>query len=237
MDLWRVLKLDREEHSMVTLVGAGGKTTALYCLARAAFLAGHTVALTTTTHILPHPRLFLTAFPDRETVMEKRVVLVGKPEGAGPKLTVSMEPSRLLALADLVLVEGDGARSLPLKAPAEHEPAIPQATRAVVALAGLDAVGRPIGRVCHRPERVCAILGKGPEDLVSPEDVAVILSHPEGGRKGVPDGAAFRCLLNKANTPRRAALGAEIVARLLRNDIQAAVSAFTERERGGLCWF
>ena len=47
------------------------------------------------------------------------------------------------AVAGVVIAEADGARLRPLKAPAEHEPVIPPAADAVVAVAGLDSVGAP----------------------------------------------------------------------------------------------
>ena len=140
-------------------------------------------------------------------------------------------------MADLVLAEADGARLHPLKAPADHEPVIPPETDAVVALAGLDCLGRPVGIACHRPERVCALLGVGMDHALTPADVAAVLSHPQGGRKGVGAGMAFRCLLNKADDPAREALGREIQSILAQKGIVSAVTHYTERERGGLCLF
>ena len=60
MGIWEKLRLEPERHRVVALVGAGGKTSTLYALAREARAAGLTVIVTTTTHIRPHPRLPLT---------------------------------------------------------------------------------------------------------------------------------------------------------------------------------
>ena len=43
--------------------------------------------------------------------------------------------------ADYVIVEADGARSMSVKAPAEHEPVIPSRSTLVVIVVGIDAVG------------------------------------------------------------------------------------------------
>ena len=75
------------------------------------------------------------------------------------------------------------------------------------------------------------------DHALTPADVAAVLSHPQGGRKGVGPGMAFRCLLNKADTPERAALGREIQEMLAQQGIVSAVTHYTERERGGLCLF
>ena len=51
MGIWEQLGLDMARHRMVALVGAGGKTSTLYALARQAADSGRTVVVTTTTHI------------------------------------------------------------------------------------------------------------------------------------------------------------------------------------------
>ena len=72
MELWRRLALDPAAHRLVTLVGGGGKTTLLYALARQAVDAGYTVAVTTTTHILPHPGLPRSERPTRALLEARR---------------------------------------------------------------------------------------------------------------------------------------------------------------------
>ena len=74
MELWRRLALDPAAHRLVTLVGGGGKTTLLYALARQAVDAGYTVAVTTTTHILPHPGLPRSERPTRALLEARRVI-------------------------------------------------------------------------------------------------------------------------------------------------------------------
>ena len=238
MGVWERLDLHMDVHRLVALVGAGGKTSTLYALARQGVDKGKKVVITTTTHILPHPALPLAGsleelaalLADHPAATWGRYALPDKLSGGGP-------PAEALAVADLVLAEADGARLHPLKAPADHEPVIPPETHAVVALAGLDCIGRAIGAICHRPERVCALLGVGMDHVLTPADVAAVLSHPQGGRKGVGGSMAFRVLLNKADTPERAAWGREIQEILARQGIFSAVTHYEERERGGLCLF
>ena len=236
MELWRRLALDPAAHRLVTLVGGCGKTTLLYALARQAVDAGYTVAVTTTTHILPHPGLPRSERPTRALLEARRAVTVGT-VGEKGKLTGPDDPAALLDLAGVVLVEGDGANRLPLKAPEEWEPVIPPESRAVLAVAGLDAVGRPIGETCHRPDRAAALVDKPPDALVTAADAARLLTHPLGGRKGVPVGAAFRCVLNKADTPARRAAGEVCAAQIRAMGLQAVLTAFREEERDGKCWF
>ena len=104
-------------------------------------------------------------------------------------------------------------------------------------VAGMDAVGQAVGVACHRPERVCALLGVGAEHVLTPEDAALLLASPQGGRKGVGEAMAFRCVLNKADTPERAAHARAVAGRLAERGIHSAITYDREEERGGLCWF
>ncbi len=64
---------------------------------------------------------------------------------------------------DAVILEADGSRRLPFKAPADHEPVIPGSTTIVVPMVGMDALGRPLDATAvHRPERVAALTGAAP---------------------------------------------------------------------------
>lgn len=240
MELWQALQLDMERHRVVTLVGGGGKSSTMYALARQARDAGKRVIVTTSTHILPHPGIFLTDDPEPEHLkhcLEEHGVITLGTLGRADKLCGTGEIGVCRGVADVVLIEGDGARVKPLKVPAAHEPVIPPETDAVVAVAGLDALDQTIGAICHRPEQVAAFLGKTLEDTVTEADMAAILASPAGSRKGVAPRMAYRCLLNKADTPALAERGRAVAALLEARGIYAHINHYTEEERGGLCWF
>lgn len=240
MSLWSDLHLDMDRHRAVTLVGGGGKTTAMYALAHEAREAGRTVIVTTSTHIMPHPRLFLTDDPEpghlRECLDRHGVITLGT-LGRADKLCGTGEIGVCKTVADIVLIEGDGARIKPLKVPAEHEPVIPPESDAVLALAGMDALDRPIGEICHRPERVAAFLDKPLDAPVTEEDYIRILSSPAGSRKSVAEGMDYRCILNKTDTSDLRRRAEVIAAGLSRLGILTLIQRYSEKERGGLCWF
>ena len=124
MGIWEQLGLDMARHRMVALVGAGGKTSTLYALARQAADSGRTVVVTTTTHILRHPGLPLVEEPTPERLraaLEGHGVVTVGTVFRGDKLSGAGTPEELRRAADVVLVEADGAKRLPLKAPAEYE--------------------------------------------------------------------------------------------------------------------
>lgn len=240
MGLWKDLNLDMERHRAITLVGGGGKTTTMYALAHEAREAGRTVIVTTTTHIMPHPNLFLTDDPDPvhlHSCLDRHGILTLGTMGRADKLCGTGEIGMCKQLADVVLVEGDGARIKPLKVPAEHEPVIPPESDCVVALAGMDALDKPIREVCHRPDQVAAFLDKPVDALVTTGDYIRILSSPEGALKCVTESMDYRCVLNKTDTPALRVQAEVIAAGLDRLGIFTLIQYYREKERGGLCWF
>lgn len=239
MELWKALSLDMDCHRMVALVGGGGKTTSLYALAHEARQTGKTVIITTSTHMMPHPALFLTDTTEpaalRALLEQYGVVTVGDLAREN-KMTGAGDLSACKAEADVVLVEADGARLRPLKVPAGHEPVIPPEADAVVAVCGMDCLGGAIEMVCHRPEQVAELLGKSVEEAITHEDVVKILLSDRGGRKSVGD-RPYRVILNKADTHERQAGAAQIAALLAAADVESTITHYAEEERGGLCWF
>ena len=117
-------------------------------------------------------------------------------------------------LADYVLLEADGAKRLPLKAPAEHEPVIPPETTLVIAVLGLDGIGKPVSEAAFRPERYAALIGKPESEPVTPLDAARVLTHPDGQRKNVTGTMRFCVLLNKADDEKRSAFALELAREL-----------------------
>jgi probable selenium-dependent hydroxylase accessory protein YqeC len=57
---------------------------------------------------------------------------------------------RLRERADIIVIEADGAHRRPLKFPGDNEPVILDETDIVIAVSGLDALGKMAGEVCHR---------------------------------------------------------------------------------------
>ena len=112
--------------AVYTYIGAGGKTTSLFARARQERAAGHRVAVVTTTHMMRPDRWFVPAdLPTgwQDPWQRDGIVVVGQ-DGADGKITWPGDDVyfRLCTAADVVLVEGDGSRRLPLKVMGPHEP-------------------------------------------------------------------------------------------------------------------
>lgn len=214
---------------ITALVGGGGKTTLMLRLARELAQTGASVIVTTTTHIFA-PDGIPTGNPANADEVTHALLLepllcLGKPATDGKLSAPDLPISALKNLADYVLVEADGAKQLPLKAPAEHEPVIPRETRLVIAVAGLDGAGQKIRDAAFRPARYAALCGKAETGEVSAQDIARVLTHPHGQRKGVPTGARFAVLLNKADDEARHKTALAIAAELEQLSVECVVIA------------
>ena len=222
-----------EKGHVVSLVGGGGKTTLLYALSEHCARRGWRVLAGTTTHIRQPKQNFAAADADVKALWAAGAFAVlGTPDGSG-KLTAP-PPRQLehwMEQADAVFLEADGAKRLPCKAPAAHEPVILPESDIVLAVAGLSALGRALREVCFRLEQACALLGAAPETLLTPELLARLLASEQGERKLVGN-RRFSVVLNQADAPARIAAGEQVLA-LLREkyEVQGVLTYFDERER------
>lgn len=215
----------------IALVGAGGKSSLAWAMIQRATQAGQRALFTTTTHVLqpapgafdleliePHidaalARLQMAAWRSAWLASAEEGRFDGERLSWMPTLPVKLvghAPEALTPLRGLdaiLVIEADGALRRWIKAPAEHEPVIPPFTDAVVVVACLDAIGRPLNdTVAHRPERV-ATLTRTPVDApITAETVRRLLLSPDGGRKGIPAGARPIAALTRVRAPRNPAL-------------------------------
>lgn len=231
---------------LVAIVGGGGKTSLMFALAAA--LPGR-VVMTTTTRIFAAQMkrapavVYANDLSPLSDALDAhgRCLVVGRVDGDKAFGVDPDLPARLLARPDVdyVLVEADGSRMRPVKAPADHEPVIPTGTTLLVPVAGMDALEGPLAEVAHRPDRIMAITsdelrvaseewrppdhnrvmtaGEAPVvgGRLTPAGLARVLAHPHGGLKGAPPKARIVPFLNKVESAARLAAAREVARRLL----------------------
>jgi len=189
---------DRE---LISLVGGGGKTTTLFTLGEQ--LAGTTVLTTTTKMGAEQSSNYPVLIDPTDTELQTQLadagrVLVWKAADARRAIGVDKETcDRWFELANNVVVEADGSRKRPFKAPAGHEPVIPSKTTLLVACIGASALGRPIAESCHRPELVAELVDCAVTDLLTPARAAAVLLSPAGSKKRLPEDARFVVALHR----------------------------------------
>lgn len=239
---------------IISIVGAGGKTTLMFRLAGELIKAGHSVLTTTSTKIYK---------PD--SGRSSSVLISGDPIAViryadrypkgGLHLTAAAgydeSSGKLLGYAPAViheiwrsgrfhyiLVEADGAARRPLKAPAVHEPVIASETSVVIAVIGLDAVGVPLTDACvFRPAQYTRLTGLPMGRIVTPDSVCTALVHPKGIMKGCPASARRYVFLNKAETSSRQATGrkvGQILFNTARDTIDGVLMGSLNNEKSGI---
>jgi len=225
-----------EGGGVIAIVGGGGKTSLMYSLAQAARAAGKRAAISTTTHIRPpegYPQTGDDLAAAGQAWEQGEIPCAALPGPDGRLVGPGGEAlARLSARAEWLIVEADGSKGLPMKAPAAWEPMLPPLWDKLVAVAGLSALGQPLSRACHRPELAAALLGVAEDAIVTPELMAALLLSPAGQMKGVADRSRFRILLNQADAADPRPLGAAL--RRLAPGLTIAAASLKERWRCAL---
>jgi len=209
MHLYDALGVQRGD--VVAFVGAGGKTSALLRLGFELHAQGWRVLATTTTRIA---QAEIPTFPQAIRLEQVENLPQALNQHGFLFLYDRLEDDKALGVSpesiyqisdqvnsDVILIEADGSRRKPLKAPYPHEPVIPPETTLVVVVAGMDAVGQPFNAdAVYNPESVVEHYGFPLEMPIQPAWVAQVVRHEEIGLQGVPEGARVVALLNKTST-------------------------------------
>ena len=209
MELKQAIRLS--DTACLALTGSGGKTTALFQMARE-LLPPVIVTATTHLHVKQIPMAdshWIGERPEDLVDLEGNlngVMLVTGPVDGDRTAGLNRHMlSRLRAICARhslpLLIEADGSRQRPLKAPALHEPPIPEFVETVVVVAGLAGLGKPLsGEFVHRPEIFAELSGLAQGETISPQALGRVLTHPAGGLKNIPAAARRIVLLNQADT-------------------------------------
>ena len=185
----------------------------MFALAEELRLGGRRVLTTTTTKIWfrEAQRSPCVIFPDSCSGWDEMVgdsieryghVFVGqglldsgKVQGISPGIADSLfrEPR-----VENLILEADGSAGRPVKAHDKHEPVIPASATTVIAMMGLEALGKRLGpEVVFRVELFQDLTGLKRGDRLTPEGLAKVFQTREGLFRGSPDLARRVVFLNK----------------------------------------
>lgn len=218
---------------MISLVGGGGKTTLMFRLAAELAQIEETVLTTTTTKIFEpseeqSAHIIVSEDPEEVlrnsaeflrhtahiTAARERLVSMGKLAGFEPS---TIEFFMKKGGFQWIIVEADGAARKPIKAPAQHEPVIPECSRCVIAVVGLDAIGKPLDdRWVFRPRLYSQVTGVSLGWPVTERSVAAVILADKGLMKGSPPDAKRIVFLNKAEGEERLVAGEKISTLLVK---------------------
>ncbi len=165
----------------IALVGSGGKTSIIMRLADEQKALGKKVLVLTTTHMYVPKQygVFSGLAADIETALAANgTVITGKEADCGKITWIGDELYREIApMADIILIEADGSKRLPLKFPSESEPVIPPDADIILAVSGLSAIGKRGIDACHRWSIARQVLGIPNEEILKPEHLYLLMSE------------------------------------------------------------
>jgi probable selenium-dependent hydroxylase accessory protein YqeC len=211
--LIEALALRDREH--LALVGAGGKTTLLFALSRALRAVNRKVLTSTTTRVwYPEPAeadsVWLTArnvswregirkdLEDGKSVfLGGRMLESGKVQGVDPSVLDTLYREEDLAY---LFVEADGSAGHPVKAHSPKEPVVPGSATTVLAIMGVEVLGRPFTpELVFRADAFERITRIPPGEIITSPPLSRLFIHPEGLFKSAPGLARKVVFLNKAD--------------------------------------
>lgn len=212
MNLLEALEIELSRKWVISFVGGGGKTSAAMRLARECKTIGMRVLVTTTTKIyIPLSHLYDNIIIHESfdelikeikkcgtvliTVAGSKTTEENKIKGIDSSWVDSLYSSDLF---DIIIVEADGAKGKPVKAPDLHEPVIPGSTSILTGVCGFDCMGKLIDdQWVHRPHIFCKVVGKNMGDMIDKETILKLSAAENGLFKNCPKGSKKVLLINK----------------------------------------
>lgn len=236
MQLTEALGFRRGE--MAALIGAGGKTTTMFRLARELRDQGGKVLVTTTTKMFkpnkPHvDRLFLV---EQLAALREACADIAAPVVIGAGTAISDE-GKLLGIApesldemnraktfDAILVEADGAASRLFKIPGDGEPVIPASSELTIWLMAIGVLDKPVDPAwIHRAERAPGLLADAETKSMTEEAIVKLFQHPNGCWKNTPAASRRVAVINQADSPEQVERAQSLAQKLLGCGIERTV--------------
>ena len=230
--------LGLKKGKMVSLIGAGGKTTTLFFLARELWEEGGKVLVTTTTKIFkpakPHVhKLFLVQNLKalvRELTRIKEPLIIGAGYGLDDARKLNGLPLEWFDILknksgiNWILIEADGSASRPFKVPLDYEPVVPEDCDLTVWVMGIKVLGQPLTPDwVHRAERAAALLGVELGTPVTDDLILKLVKNPLGCLKGIPPKSRKVALINQADSPEEVKKASELGRGLITCGIERVV--------------
>ncbi len=162
---------------VISIVGSGGKTTLIKRMAEEFRHQGKKVFVTTSTHMSIESDTLLTDDADViiRHIEEYGYAMAGAKDQYKIKELSLQTYKDVCKHADVVLVEADGSKHLPIKFPNSTEPVIYDNTNEIIIVCGLHALGRPAQQVAHRLELVKQCLGIDDDTIITPDHIIKLL--------------------------------------------------------------
>ncbi len=230
MELFKELDLNLNKKEVISFVGGGGKTTSIKTLAKELSDNGLKVLITTSTMIFEPMEeegkyFFLQDIPAGFQPEYGTITILGKRLRDGKLLGCSTEIINEINnrnIFDYILIEADGARRKPIKAPESHEPVISDSTTITIGVMGIDAIGcEIIEDLVHRSDKLKEILDVEDDHIIDSNDMVNLSLHPQGIFKSSKGKKIL--FINKIKGFHNISIGKKVRESLDNSDIQVVI--------------
>ncbi len=226
--LSEALGINLDEVNIIAVLGGGGKTTTLRTLAMELKGLGLKVLNATSTGI------YIPEFNEYDNVFIGKIPLEFVPSNGSITYFAETNDGVKLRLKnielineiidrnifDIVLMEADGSKGFPIKAPAEHEPVVSKHTNITIGIIGLDCLGSPIDENhVHRPELLRKITKS---DIIDIKVIVDLARYKDGLFKNSKGKKIL--LLNKADDEERINAGRELKKLLSKDGLKVIIA-------------
>ncbi|MEG2893558.1 MAG: selenium cofactor biosynthesis protein YqeC [Clostridium sp.] len=198
------LSIDKKRGAIITFVGGGGKTSTMFKLANYLKDFGSVLVTTTTKIFIPSSDKydsFINLLSGDKLVGREGITLLANGINSDNKI-IGVKPCDIDSIYDrgmfkFILVEADGAKSMPIKAPNQGEPIIPSKTSINIGVIGVDAIGKDIDTVCFRSSVFKENILKCKH--IDEEAIISLINSPRGLYKATPNGCRKYLIINKCD--------------------------------------
>lgn len=210
--MWEDLLRQLPFPPVVTLTGGGGKTGLMYYLVTQLASEELPAVATSTTKLSAYGHSFteihhwwegIQWLKNLSTAPRSVTTLVMGQDKDNPAKMLGIPSHWVDRLAaqfpnTYFLVEGDGSAGRSLKGYYSHEPVIPNSTRLLIPVIGIDVLGAPLSDIyVYRAERVSQMLKVPLGKPITEEMVVRLLFHPEGYLRKCPSHCSVVPFINK----------------------------------------
>lgn len=159
---------------IIAVIGAGGKTSLIHSLTDQYRKEGKSVLVTTSTHMYVEENTLLTDNPEKiiRVLKEHGYAMVGRKSEHPSKIKALSQAcyEKVCSHADIVLIEADGSKHMPVKWPSQNEPVIYDNVDQIILVWGLHALGQRLEEALFRKELL-------PESMQLDKDTILTAKH------------------------------------------------------------
>lgn len=229
MGICQVLNINKEKREIISIVGAGGKTTIMQAMAEEFAKEGKNVLATTSTKMFANQlkfchRTFYGSIPEDYRPSAGSITGLGKEISGEKILGISLGELKDIqnrGIFHIILIEADGAKMKAMKAHGPKEPVVGDFTTITIGVIGLDSVGEPITEEnIHRVDIFANHFGQRIGENLKEDTIAGFVLATNGLFKN-SFGKKY-LFLNKANTKEQIESGRKILKLLDDNGFKNA---------------